>query len=121
MDLIRSQIGYDWSKEILPDATLDDLDEEAVSLAREFFLTKQKALKKSTAMLEKLPTVELLNKAGLLLKGKITNAAMLLLGKEESQHFFDGFIPRITWSLYNSKGIVNAYEHFNMPIPENII
>ena len=31
MDLIRSQIGVDWSKEIVPGATMDDLDEQAVT------------------------------------------------------------------------------------------
>ena len=30
VDLIRSQIGMDWSKEIIEEATIDDLDKEAV-------------------------------------------------------------------------------------------
>lgn len=116
VDLIRSQIGVDWSKEIVENADMEDLDPEAVSYARTLFIRKQKASKKSTEMLEKMSDIEILNKAGLLIKGKITNTALVLLGKEESLYLFDGLIPRITWTLYNGDGSVKAYEHFDMPL-----
>ncbi|MBQ8634070.1 MAG: putative DNA binding domain-containing protein [Lachnospiraceae bacterium] len=116
MDLIRSQIGTDWSKQIVKDASIEDLDEDAILYARTLFIKKQKAFSKSTELLEKMTDVELLNKAGLLIKGKVTNTALILLGKEESGYLFDGFIPRITWTLYNGDGTVKAYEHFDMPL-----
>ncbi len=116
MDLIRSQIGVDWSKKIISEATLDDLDSEAVAYARKLFMKKQNATKKSTEMLQNMSDVEILNKAGILIKGKITNAALILLGKEDAAYLFDGFIPRITWTLYNGNGTVKAYEHFDMPL-----
>ena len=116
MDLIRSQIGIDWSKQIVEDASIEDLDEDAIQYARALFIKKQKAFSKSTELLEKMTDVELLNKAGLLIKGKVTNTALILLGKEESGYLFDGFIPRITWTLYNGDGTVKAYEHFDMPL-----
>ena len=116
VDLIRSQVGVDWSKEIVEGATFEDLDPEAVSYARELFIKKQNASKKSTDMLLKMNDVEILNKAGILIKGKITNTALILLGKEESSYLFDGFIPRITWTLYNGNGTVKAYEHFDIPL-----
>lgn len=116
MDLIRSQVGVDWSKEIVEGASFEDLDPEAVIYARELFIKKQNVAKKSTDMLVKMSDVEILNKAGILIKGKITNTALILLGKEESAYLFDGFIPRITWTLYNGNGTVKAYEHFDMPL-----
>ncbi len=116
VDLIRSQVGVDWSKEIIENADMDDLDPEAVNYARTLFIKKQKASKKSTEMLEKMSDIEILNKAGLLIKGKVTNTALILLGKEESLYLFDGFIPRITWTLYNGDGSAKAYEHFDMPL-----
>lgn len=116
VDLIRSQVGVDWSKEIVENADMDDLDPEAVNYARILFIKKQKASKKSTEMLEKMSNIEILNKAGLLIKGKVTNTALILLGKEESLYLFDGFIPRITWTLYNGDGSAKAYEHFDMPL-----
>ena len=116
VDLIRSQVGVDWSKEIVENADMDDLDPEAVNYALTLFIKKQKASKKSTEMLEKMSNIEILNKAGLLIKGKVTNTALILLGKEESLYLFDGFIPRITWTLYNGDGSAKAYEHFDMPL-----
>lgn len=44
LDLIRSQIGTDWSKEIVNGATLQDLDEEAIRKARSF-LRKSRMMK----------------------------------------------------------------------------
>lgn len=116
VDLIRSQIGMDWSKEIVEDATIEDLDEEAIKRARELFSKRQIDRKKAQEILKKLSDIEVLNKAGITIKGKITKTALLLLGKSESSYFFDGFIPRITWTLYNADKSVKAYEHFDMPL-----
>ena len=80
------------------------------------FIKKNKTSDKKVELFEKMSDVELLNKAGLLIKGKVTNAALILLGKQEAMHLFDGLIPRITWTLYNGDGTVKAYEHFDMPL-----
>lgn len=114
LDLIRSQIGVDWSKDIVEDANIEDLDEEAVARARELFLKRCGDKKREVVQL--LTDEEILNKAGLTIKGKITKTALILLGKSEASYFFDGFIPRITWTLYNADGSVKAYEHFDMPM-----
>lgn len=116
VDLIRSQIGLDWSKEIVQDATLEDLDEDAVKRARELFSKRQGDKVKAQEILEKLSDLAVLDKAGITIKGKITRTALLLLGKKESVSFFDGFIPRITWTLYNADNSVKAYEHFDIPM-----
>ena len=116
VDLIRSQIGMDWSKEIVENATFEDLDKEAVKKARELFSKRQSDRKKAQEILRKLSDIEVLNKAGITIKGKITRTALLLLGKSESSYFFDGFIPRITWTLYNADNSVKTYEHFDMPL-----
>lgn len=116
VDLIRSQIGMDWSKEIVEEASMDDLDSEAVARARELFSKRQSDRKKAQEVLNKLSDIEVLNKAGITIKGKITRTALLLLGNSESAHYFDGFIPRITWTLYNADNSVKTYEHFDMPM-----
>ena len=116
VDLIRAQSGRDWSKEIVEGATLDDLDSEAVTEARRLFANKQKERAKSEEILDTLSDVEVLNKAGITFRGQITRTALLLLGKKESAFFFDGFTPRITWTLYNADGSVKAYEHFDPPM-----
>lgn len=116
VDLIRSQIGMDWSKEIVKGATLADLDGEAVKRARELFSKRQSDRKTAQEILKKLSDIEVLNKAGIIIKGNITRTALLLLGKSESHYFFDGFVPRITWTLYNADNSVRTYEHFDMPL-----
>lgn len=116
VDLIRSQIGMDWSKEIISEATLEDLDPDAVAYAREMFIRREANRGGMVELLTRMSDMELLNKAGICFKGKITRAALLLLGKKESSFYFDGFIPRITWTLYSSDGSAKAYEHFDMPL-----
>lgn len=116
VDLIRSQIGFDWSKEIVPGASLQDLDDEAIAYARRLFIKKQNAEKRTSELLERMGDAEILNKAGILINGQVTNTALILLGKQESMHCFDGFIPRITWTLYSGDGKPKAYEHFDMPL-----
>ena len=116
VDLIRSQIGMDWSKEIVEEATIEDLDEEAIKKARELFSKRQNDRKKAQEVLRNLSDIEVLNKVGITIKGKITRTALLLLGKSEAKYFFDGFIPRITWTLYNADNSVKAYEHFDIPM-----
>ena len=116
VDLIRSQIGFDWSKEIVPGASLQDLDDEAIAYARSLFIKKQNAEKRTSELLERMGDAEILNKAGILINGQVTNTALILLGKQESMHYFDGFIPRITWTLYSGDGKPKAYEHFDMPL-----
>ena len=116
MDIIRNQLGIDWSKEIVEDATLDDLDPNAVLYARQLFAKRQRDPAKAIEILEKLSDVDVLNKTGITFKGKITRTALLLLGKDESAFFFEGSIPRITWTLYNADNSVKAYEHFDMPL-----
>lgn len=116
VDLIRSQIGMDWSKEIVDGASIEDLNPEAIKKARELFSKRQSDRKKAQEILSKLSDVEVLNKAGITIKGKITKTALLLLGNSESSYYFDGFIPRITWTLYNADNTVKAYEHFDMPM-----
>lgn len=116
VDLIRSQIGVDWSKQVVEDATIDDLCPEAITRARELFSKKQRDPSVANDILNNLSDVDVLNKAGILIKGKITNTALILLGKSEASYLFDGFIPRITWTLYNADNSVKAYEHFDMPM-----
>lgn len=91
------------------------IDSEAISYARKLFAQKQGDRKKAQEILSELSDIEVLNKAGITFKDKITRTALLLLGKPESAFYFDGFTPRLTWTLYNADNTVKAYEHFGIP------
>ena len=80
------------------------------------FIRREENRDGASDIIEKLSDIEVLNKAGLTFKGQITRTALLLLGKKESSFYFDGFVPRITWTLYNADKSVKAYEHFDMPL-----
>src|ERR1035437_7442007 len=84
IERIRKQVqNTDWSAEICPNATLADLDKEAIAKAREEY--KKKFPAKADDILH-WSDKTFLNKAKVTVDGKITNTAMLLLGSEDSYH-----------------------------------
>src|SRR3972149_11531368 len=84
LERIRAQaVSEDWSAVIVPDATIDDLDGEAIAKARENYKNKfpEKAKEVDT-----WDDITFLNKAKVTSKGRITRTAIILLGKSESEH-----------------------------------
>ena len=100
IERIRAQvITEDWSAAIIPDATIGDLDEEAIRVARSNFKNKfpEKAVETNT-----WNDATFLNKAKITIKGKITRTAIILLGKEESEHYINPAEAKIRWLLKNA-------------------
>jgi ATP-dependent DNA helicase RecG len=54
-----------------------------------------------------------LDKAKITIGGKITNSAVILLGKPESAHLISPSVAQITWKLDTEE---QAYEHFDIPL-----
>ena len=101
----------DWSAKIVADATLADLDSDALRLARLKF--KEKNIGKSWYNeIDEWDDATFLDKAKITSNGKITNAAIILLGKQESVHFISPHVAQITWKLETEEV---AYEHFEIP------
>lgn len=111
-DAIRRQTdATDWSVQLVPNATLDHLDPEAVSKARESFAKKYaNRFEPGEVMGWPLPTF--LDRAKLTLDGKVTRAALLLLGKEEAAPLLSPHPAQLTWKL---EGPERAYQHFGPP------
>ena len=57
-----------------------------------------------------------MNKAKLTIKGKITRTAIILLGKEESEHFINPAEAKIRWVLKDDYGNEKDYEIFGLPL-----
>ena len=53
-----------------------------------------------------------LNKAKVCINGRITRTAIILLGKNEAEHYLSPASPAITWVLKDEQGIERDYEHF---------
>lgn len=112
LEAIWGQSRPDWSKCASFEAGFDDLDPDAVRIACERYV--EKYAPKQPAI-KSLDEEEMLRKMGFLVHGRVTNAALVLLGRPESTVFLGGAAPRITWTLYAPDGRVEAYEHFDPP------
>lgn len=102
----------DWSAEMVKDATIDDLDEFALKKARSIYKEKNKN-KPFYADIEDWSNAVFLDKLKVTINGKVTNTALILLGKPESAHLLSPKVAQITWKLDTEE---KAYEHFSMPL-----
>ena len=110
---ILSTVNIDWTRQIISELTVNDLDKNAILKAREQFKKKNEN-KEIADEIDKMDDTTFLNKAKVLLNGKVTRAAWLLLGKEDVNTAVDSCIPFITWKLQDESGVVD-YEHFTIP------
>jgi ATP-dependent DNA helicase RecG len=113
VETIRNQSNkIDWSAQIISTASLDDLDPKAIIKAREEY--KEKNPRKASDC-DSWDDITFLNKVKVTIQGKITNTAILLLGKEESAHFINPAVAKITWILKDEHNVELDYEHFSVP------
>ncbi len=113
LDRIRGQEKKDWSKQVIADATLDCLDKDAVALARQKYKEKMNR-PHITEEVDKMTDEQFLTKIKLMIGGKLTNAAMVLLGNEDFDYLFNT-PPEISWRLFDSKDCVKDYTIFKVP------
>lgn len=112
---IYRTVGKDWSAETVLGATLDSLDPEALKVAREKYQEKHQ----NDSFAADIPGWSdevFLNKAKLAIDGKITKAALILLGKPESAHWLNPSVAKITWHLRDQDGMSIDYQHFEPPL-----
>jgi ATP-dependent DNA helicase RecG len=113
IDRIRAQSTQeDWSAVIIPDATLDDLDPDAIRIARENYKKKFPA---QAPDLDHWDDLTFLNKAKLTIKGNLTRTTILLLGKDESEHLVPAD-PKLRWILKDHQGSDRDYALFGLPL-----
>ena len=107
-EIRRQTADFDWSKQIVDGATIADLDEKAIKEAREGYKEHFPNQKKEV---DTWSDEVFLNKAKLTIDGRITNTAILLLGKPESLHYIN-HIGEIVWRL---AGKDNVGQVFTIP------
>lgn len=94
--LLLSGPVQDWSAQICAEATLNDLDPKAIAFARQEYKKKHPTL---AAEVDGWDDATFLNKANVCINGQITRTAIILLGKDESDHYLSPGIARISWVL----------------------
>jgi ATP-dependent DNA helicase RecG len=102
----------DWSAAICEQASLDDLDPDALRKARDEFAVKSPTQSHEIAGWDDLT---FLNKAKLAIQGRITHSALLLLGKPESATLLNPAVAKVSWLLKNERNEDIDYEHFGPP------
>ncbi|MDR1973971.1 MAG: putative DNA binding domain-containing protein [Bacteroidales bacterium] len=101
----------DWSAKVVEKASVVDLEPQALKVAREKFKEKNPNVP-YFGQIDTWDDSTFLDKARITINQKITNTALLLLGKPESVHYLSPAIAEITWKLDTEE---KAYEHFTVP------
>lgn len=112
LDEIRQQtLPDDWTAQVVPEATVSDLDPLALAQARESFARKYANRLDAQDVLA-WPVESFLERARVTQQDRITRTALLLLGKAESAWRLSPHPAQLTWKL---DGPERAYEHFAPP------
>ena len=94
---IRHQtVNVDWTAVIVKDATIDDLDKDAIAKAREGYKQRYPKLAKDC---DGWDDKVFLDKACLTIDGNITRTTLLLVGKETAAHKLN-HIAQIVWKCF---------------------
>lgn len=107
-----------WSAAICEAATFDDLDPEALMLARQEYAKKHSHDPKKRELVKEVwewDDSTFLNKAKVCINGNITRTAILLLGRSEATYHLAPSLPQITWILKDDHGSEQDYQHFEPP------
>lgn len=114
IERIRSQAtNVDWSAGVVAAATIEDLDEDAIAVARKNYKSK---FPDKAEDVDSWNDITFLNKAKVTSKGKITRTALILLGKDESEHFLNPADVKIRWKLVGDKNDDIDYDIFGLPL-----
>ena len=114
IEQIRKQDAVDdWSVAVCEYAKIDDLDPKAIAFAIEAYTKKNPSLAEEISNWD---TITFLNKAKLCIEGKITRAAVVLLGRHEADHLLGNCHPQLSWILKDREGMERDYKHFNLPL-----
>ncbi len=114
-DAIRQQPPLpDWTAQLVPDATISDLDDLALATARVMF-KKVHSSNIPAAEIDAWSVEEFLANSAMMRDGQLTRAAILLLGKPLSLQKIYPAVAQITWTWQDEDGIVQDYEHFTIP------
>ncbi|MBQ2399380.1 MAG: putative DNA binding domain-containing protein [Muribaculaceae bacterium] len=115
----RDEIRYqspipDWTAQLVPNATANDLDELAVATAKVMY-KKVHASNISGEEVDAWSLEEFLSHSNMMRDGQLTRAAILLLGKPIALDKIHPTVAQITWTLQDEEEIVDDYEHFGIP------
>ncbi len=104
----------DWSAQIIPEASIEDLDPKAIAVARQKY--KELFNGARDKEIDSWTDEVFLNKAKLTKKSAITRTTIILLGKSESDHFLNPSICKIRWFLRDNVDSNKDFRVFTIPM-----
>ena len=86
-DFLLKKMGKTWDRQIEPKATLDDINQETIDIFKKDSITAGRL-----SDIDRLSTEDLLKKLRLLTKEGLTNASLVLFGKDPGEFFPNLFV-----------------------------
>lgn len=115
---ILNEGQVDWSGQVVKNATFEDIDDEAILVAKANFAKKFPNIKQEE--IDSWDKKTFLSKAKLLNNGQVTNTALILLGKESSKDLLLPAVAQISWILKDADGENLDYKHFFPPFIKTV-
>lgn len=103
----------DWSSLPCDGATLESLDTNAIAVGRDNFKIRHPEL---ADLVDGWSDEEFLSRLRVIVRGKISNAGVILFGRPESDALLSPASSRITWILRDRTGLPVSHEHFFCPL-----
>jgi ATP-dependent DNA helicase RecG len=113
LERIRGRAQFDWSAQVIEGSGIKHLDKEAIRIARENYKEKQNR-KHISEEIDDMNDEAFLTKLRLMVDGRLTNAAMVLLGNPDHDNIVTTPV-RIMWRLFGSDTMVKDYLEFCVP------
>lgn len=116
LDTLRAQsVTQDWSAVLATD-DWSLLDPTALQLAQELYKRRHATHSQVLSALQHKSLPDWLHGLRLAVNGKLTRAALVLLGKPEASTCLGGPTPRLTWVLTDHSGTIQTHHHFDLPL-----
>lgn len=116
LDALRVQsVAQDWSA-VLATEDWSLLDTAAIALAQDLYKRRHATHSQVLTDLKHKSVRDWLHGLRLAVNGKLTRAALVLLGKSEAAAYLGGPTPRLTWILTDHKGEIQTHQHFDLPL-----
>lgn len=116
LDALRVQsVMQDWSAVVATD-DWSLLDAKAIVLAQDLYKRRHATHSHVLDALQHRSVSDWLHGLRLAVNGKLTRAALILLGKPEAAAFLDGPTPRLSWLLTDHAGDIQTHQHFDLPL-----
>lgn len=99
----------DWSAQIIENATINDLDKDAIEIAKEGYKERYPDFAEELTLWN---DIVFLDRAGLTQEGRITRTAMLLLGRPDRAYKLD-YVAEMVWKCFQDDEVYS--EIFTIP------